>query len=101
MEGRDIGSVVFPQAALKLYLLAPSSTRARRRLIERAGGEGGVAAGPRSVAEALQARDRRDERVNPPVPPPGAVVIDTNDKDAEAVFREALALARRALEASR
>ena len=58
MEGRDIGTVVFPDAPLKLYLTADPAARARRRAIEiRARGESVDEAG---LARAIAARDERD-----------------------------------------
>jgi cytidylate kinase len=58
MEGRDIGTVVFPDADVKIYLDASAEERARRRMNDSAhtGGKGGEAA----VAAAIQARDRSD-----------------------------------------
>jgi cytidylate kinase len=87
VEGRDIGSVVLPGADLKLFLTASPDERASRRAEER-----GVDAPP--VADALRTRDERDARVNPLVPAADALEIDTSSRDADAVFREALALAR-------
>jgi cytidylate kinase len=89
IEGRDIGSIVRPDAEVKLFLAAPSTERATRRSDERG-------AEPARVAEALRERDALDDRVNPLVPAPDAVEIDTSDKDADAVFEEALAIARSA-----
>ncbi|HEX9124319.1 MAG TPA: (d)CMP kinase, partial [Actinomycetota bacterium] len=106
MEGRDIGSVVFPMASVKLYLIAPARIRAARRIRERGGADGseGVEeAAPKisgDLAGALAARDERDERVNPFVPPEGAVPLDTEGKDAHEVFEEALSLVRARLEGS-
>ncbi len=83
VEGRDIGSVVLPKADVKLFLTAASSERATRRAAEdldRAD----------DVARALEARDARDARVNPFVPAPDAVAIDTTDADADEVFERAL-----------
>ena len=82
MEGRDIGSVVFPDAPVKLYLAAEPRERAGRRVEER---------GATDVAGALHERDRRDARVNPFVPSPDAVVIDTSDLDVAATLRAAMA----------
>lgn len=86
VEGRDIGSVVFPDADLKLFLVADAEARAARRRDERGGDI--------AVAAALGDRDRRDARVNAPVPPEGAVVLDTGALDAEATLAAALAEAR-------
>jgi cytidylate kinase len=81
MEGRDIGTVVFPDAPLKLFLVAAPDERAGRRVDER---------GATDVAEALHARDLLDARVNPHVPADDAVVIDTNDLGVEGTLRAAL-----------
>jgi cytidylate kinase len=88
MEGRDIGTVVFPDAPLKLFLVAAPDERAGRRVDER---------GATEVGEALHARDRLDARVNPHVPAEDAVVIDTSDLSVEGTLRTALdAVASRA-----
>lgn len=81
MEGRDIGSAVFPDAPVKLYLVAEPEERAGRRAEDR----------PNEAATgALHERDRRDARVNPFVPAPDAIVIDTSDLDVDATLRAAL-----------
>jgi len=74
IEGRDIGSVVFPDATLKLYVTASPRVRAERRVAELGGDVGDVAA---SIAE----RDRRDmERADGPLTTAdGAMVVDTSD----------------------
>lgn len=86
VEGRDIGSVVFPGADVKLFLVADEDARRARRRRERGGDD--------AVAEALTDRDRRDARVNAPVPPAGAVVLDTAALDAEQTFAAALEAVR-------
>jgi cytidylate kinase len=77
MEGRDIGTVVFPNADLKIYLDASAEERARRRLHDPAhsGGQAGEAA----VAASIQARDRSDttRTVSPLTMAADAVLIDT------------------------
>ena len=72
IEGRDIGTVVFPDAALKLFITASPQERAARRVREIGGDVDDVAA---SIAE----RDRRDmSRLDGPLRPDGgAVVVDT------------------------
>jgi len=80
MEGRDIGSVVFPQAEVKVYLDAPPDERARRRAgdpAHAAGRDAGVTA----VAEALEARDHTDRTrvISPLRLAPDAVYIDTTN----------------------
>jgi len=77
MEGRDIGTVVFPKADLKIYLDASAEERARRRLNDPAhsGGQAGAAA----VAASIQARDQSDttRTVSPLTIASDAVLIDT------------------------
>jgi len=89
MEGRDIGSVVFPDAPVKIYLLAHADDRISRRADER---RDRTAA---EVAAALEARDQLDARTNPFAPAPGASVIDTGALDAHAVVEAALDVIRR------
>jgi cytidylate kinase len=81
MEGRDIGSAVFPDAPVKVFLVAAPQERAGRRVEERGAAE---------VAGALLERDRRDAGVNPSVPAEDAVVIDTSDLDVAATLHAAL-----------
>jgi len=95
MEGRDIGSVVFPDATVKIFLVATPKERAARRVREREEGAGRTD-GP-EVADALAVRDAQDERVNPFVPAPDSVPVDTTDREPDQVFREALAIARERL----
>ncbi len=93
MEGRDIGTVIFPDADVRIFLAASEEARAARRAEEREGEEA-----PSEVAEDLATRNARDARVNPFVPAEGAVLIDTTDKDADRVFEEAMAAVRAKLE---
>jgi cytidylate kinase len=83
VEGRDIGSVVFPGADVKLFLVADPGARAARRGQDRS-------ADPRATATALHARDALDARVNPFEPASDAVVIDTGTLGAEDALRIAL-----------
>lgn len=81
VEGRDMGTIVFPDAGHKFYLTAPAEVRARRRLGERN-------AGLTSVTAALQRRDQLDAgRLSPA---PDARVIDTGGLSLEQVVREVL-----------
>jgi cytidylate kinase len=80
LEGRDTGSVVWPEAEVKFYLDADLDTRARRRCDELAArGQGAELA---SVREEVARRDRQDmERTLAPlVKPAGAVVVDTTGR---------------------
>jgi len=86
MEGRDIGSVVFPDAEVKLFLLAAPGERASRRSQERDR--------TLDVERHLTERDSLDSRVNPFLPAAGAVTIDTTGKAADDTFAEALAIVR-------
>jgi len=85
MEGRDIGTVVFPDAAAKLYLTADPPERARRRAAElRARG---VDVDEQGLARELARRDERDKgRVHSPLRPAAdAIVLDTTELTLEAV----------------
>jgi cytidylate kinase len=90
VEGRDIGTVVFPDAAVKIFLEAAPSERATRRIRER----GGRA----DLGEALAERDARDSRVNPLIPAPDAERIDTTGRTAGEVFEDARAIVSRRLQ---
>jgi cytidylate kinase len=94
MEGRDIGSVVFPGADVKVYLDATPEERARRRSIDPAHAAGRETAGVTQVAEALAARDRTDSTrtASPLVVPPGAVYIDTTGVPIDEVVHRVRAL---------
>jgi len=87
MEGRDIGTVVAPDAPLKLFLEAHPQERVERRAQERDAHAG-------EVAESLETRDALDARTNPLEPAPDAAPIDTTDLDADQVLARALELAR-------
>ena len=79
MEGRDIGTVVFPDADLKVFLDASAEERARRRAHDPAHAMGRGGAAVKDVASALEARDRSDRMraASPLAVAPDAVVIDT------------------------
>ena len=94
MEGRDIGTVVFPRADVKLYLDASPDERARRRASDPA--HTGVPAAISDVATLLTQRDEQDRTraASPLYAAPDAMVIDTTGKDVSAVVKEVLALIR-------
>ncbi len=94
MEGRDIGTVVFPNADVKIYLDASAEERARRRANDAA--HTGSQAGQAAVAEAIAARDRSDttRRVSPLALAPDAILIDTTDMPITAVVDRVLAIVR-------
>jgi cytidylate kinase len=96
LDGRDIGTVICPEADAKLFLTATAEARAERRSRELQGGDGGSIY--RRVLEDMKARDARDSerQAAPLVPADDAFVIDTSTLDADAVFAAALAaIARR------
>jgi cytidylate kinase len=86
VEGRDIGSVVFPQADVKVFLDASPDERASRRIEERTGHAPAGAAAEEPIAEALEARNAADARTTPLVPAEDAVVVDTSGMSADEVF---------------
>jgi cytidylate kinase len=94
MEGRDIGTVVFPDADVKVYLDASAEERARRRANDTA--HAGSQAGQAAVAEAIQARDVSDttRAVSPLTLAPDAVHIDTTGMPIPAVVETVMELVR-------
>lgn len=98
MDGRDIGTVVFPDADVKFYLTARLEVRARRRYREAQGA--GAVRGFEEVVQAVEARDARDmgRSASPLRQAADAVTIDTSDLDAAQVVAEMEAeIERRAL----
>jgi len=95
MEGRDIGTVVFPDAEVKLYVTAALEERVRRRLQELR--KRGETVSVDEVRAAEEERDRRDrERVHSPLRvAPDATVVDTTGRSPEDVVKEVLAIYRR------
>lgn len=85
VEGRDIGTVVYPDATAKFYLDASAQERARRRFTEET--EKGIPGEADKVLAGLLRRDRIDStRANAPLcVAPGAIVIDTTDLGIEEV----------------
>jgi cytidylate kinase len=95
MDGRDIGTVVFPHADLKFFLEADLEVRAARRWQDlRAAGAGLDAAAVRHEIAERDARDRGRD-VSPLRPAPDAIHIDTTRLDPEAVLAAMLAAAAR------
>lgn len=98
-DGRDMGTVVFPDAVLKVFLTASPDVRARRRhkqLIAK-----GISASLDSLLREIRERDRRDsERTVAPLKPAAdAVVVDTSGLPLDAVFDRVMGLARARLRA--
>jgi cytidylate kinase len=94
VDGRDIGTIVFPEAPLKIFLTATPEERARRRLAQR--GEPGSPEDVRREATALAARDLADSTraVAPLRPAPDAVGLDTTVLDQAQQVAQVVALAR-------
>lgn len=91
VEGRDIGTVVLPEAELKVYLSAAPEERARRRAHQT-----GREAELERIKEAMSQRDRQDsERETSPLKPaPDAIILDTTSLSLEGVVSRVLELVR-------
>ena len=90
-EGRDIGTVVAPEAELKIYLTASQEERARRRAAELGADQAAV------LAEQSQRDERDTTRSHSPLrPAPGAALLDTTGIDVEQVVERIAALAQQA-----
>jgi CMP/dCMP kinase len=94
IDGRDIGSVICPNATAKLFVDARPEVRAHRRWLEltQRGAEGDEAA----ILKEIEERDRRDrERTTSPLKPaPDALLLDSTHLDIDAAFAAALALVK-------
>lgn len=94
MDGRDIGTVVLPDARLKIFLVATPEERARRRTLElRARG---IAADYEATLQEIRARDTQDSSrpVAPMRPAPDAVVLDSTHRSPADMAEEIEAMAR-------
>lgn len=85
-DGRDMGTVVFPDAPLKLFLTASADERARRRYKQLK--QKGIGVNLRQLSADIAERDARDSqrKISPLKPAPDAVVIDTTRLDIEGVL---------------
>lgn len=90
LVGRDIGTVVLPDAELKIFLLASTEVRARRRQAENIAN--GIDTTYESVLKNIQQRDENDSKraVAPLIAASDAIQIDTDDLDLEGVVDEIL-----------
>jgi cytidylate kinase len=95
MEGRDIGTVVFPEADVKIYLDASAEERARRRANDPA--HSGVPSAVADVATLLTERDRLDRTrtTSPLYAAADAVVVDTTGKSIREVVEEVMPVIRK------
>ena len=96
MEGRDIGTTVFPEADVKLYLDASPGERAARRASDPARESSISDVSLSDVANALEARDRSDRtrQVSPLAMADDAVLVDTTGVPLERVVEQVLAIVR-------
>lgn len=99
LDGRDIGTVIAPEAEVKLFVIASVEARARRRFLEMQAQ--GREVSLQDIAADLAARDERDRNRKdaPLVAADDAVVLDTSDLDRDAAIAAAVAIAGRALSA--
>ena len=95
MDGRDIGSVVLPQADVKVFLTASVAERARRRLLQLQ--TQGEAVGQETLEAEIAARDQKDREraVAPLVQAPDALYLDSSNMDIDEVCQHILALIRK------
>jgi cytidylate kinase len=97
LDGRDIGTVIAPEANVKLFVTASPKVRAERRLKELE--QRGMHASYDDVLADIRARDERDctRQVAPLKPAADAILLDTSNLDAEAAVTEAVRLAEERL----
>ena len=95
LDGRDIGTVIFPDAQVKLFVTASLDVRAQRRWRELQAS--GVMASLEAVTEEMRARDALDEAraAAPLYPAKDAVLLDTSTLDPDAAFEAAMAVVTR------
>ena len=94
-DGRDMGTVVFPDAPLKIFLTATAEERAERRykqLIDK-----GLGVNLRALLDSIRERDERDQTraVSPLVPATDAIIVDSTHLSIEAVVQQILECAER------
>ncbi len=89
-DGRDMGSVIFPDAQFKIFLIASAEIRAQRRYVQLQ--EKGINVSLAQVLAELQERDKRDidRAVSPLLPAADAWILDTSDFGIEEVFARVL-----------
>nr|WP_100169260.1 (d)CMP kinase [Microbulbifer agarilyticus] len=94
-DGRDMGTTVFPDAPVKVFLTASAEERARRRFDQLQGR--GVSVSLRDLLEDIRARDERDmnRAASPLAPAEDAVVLDSTDIDIDGVLQKVLELVQK------
>ena len=96
IDGRDIGTVICPEASVKIFVTASPETRAQRRVIELIAA--GETADYTSILSEVKQRDARDltRSISPLVAANDAVMLDTTELDRDAAFNAALAIVQKA-----
>ena len=94
MDGRDIGTVIFPDAEVKIFLTASPEARARRRTLELA--EKGLNTPYEEVLRDIIARDKndREREVAPAVAAEDAIILDNSELDLDGTVAEAIRMIR-------
>jgi len=92
MEGRDIGTVICPQAPVKIFLIASAQERARRRVAQLE--QAGDPADYDGILASIRSRDERDmnRAIAPLKPAPDAIVVDTSDLDLQSAINKILGI---------
>ncbi len=98
LDGRDIGTVIVPDAKVKIFVTASDEVRAHRRFLELQGVHENATEA--TVLAEMKARDTRDQTraIAPAVPAEDAFVLDTSSMDVDEVFKAALAYVKEKLE---
>jgi cytidylate kinase len=94
LEGRDIGTVVFPNAKAKIFLTASAERRAARRVNDQE--SRGIRSDPETTLQEILARDAQDQSrpIAPLKPAPDSIVVDTTDLGFDQVVARLLAIVR-------
>ncbi len=94
LDGRDIGTIIAPEAPVKIFVTASVETRAKRRFLELQGR--GIGATEAEVLADMRARDERDQTraTAPAKPADDAVILDTTSMNADQAFEAALAIVK-------
>ena len=94
MDGRDIGTVILPNADVKIFLCANEKARARRRFLELT--EKGVVTTLEAVESEMLTRDKNDStrKVAPAIAAPDAIILDNSELDREGTVEAALEIIR-------
>jgi cytidylate kinase len=91
-DGRDMGTVIFPEANLKIFMIASAAERAQRRFLQHQ--QKGLDIAFENVLHDIEARDKKDSSraIAPLKPAVDAITVDTTGKNIAQVFEEVLAL---------